>query len=561
MKKHILSYIICIIALTTGTVLTGCKEKYDTISPYSDVLIIYDFSPVEGKAGTQVLINGEHFSTNKEDISVDINGITLPVLNSNVEQILAQVPDNEAIGKGKINIKVNGETTSSEVDFTYLSVNIKNFSPTYGKAGSTVGLSIDNMPDVIDSYSVSINGVESEECTITSNGISFVIPEVEPGIYPIVVTLNGKTYSIEGFEYKEVVFERKVTTLAGNTEWGFVDGIGTNARFKFTGWIDCRGGICVDNDGNIFVTDMWNCAVRKISPDGKVETFAKTISPDGPDDQTVVDWGANWRLENDGNGTKNVWLWAYGIDIDADNNLYVVNHNSAHVVRYDPQGYGYYMGWISGISCAVDKTHKRLYIMNPNGDIYLKDDLNDYGASPVNATGVKIISNGACGGMVVDEKTGDLYVTNVQSNLIKRYKFDNWSNNEIIAGSGAKGHKDGNADEASFDQPWGLAFAPDGNLLVAGAGSAKPASDGSYTDSSIRYIDLVNRKVTTFAGGEKGSEDATYTLNNYSGVDSSTAPLPASFDAPSAICVDKNGIVYVLDRMNNCVKKIETIEK
>lgn len=68
--------------------------------------------------------------------------------------------------------------------------------------------------------------------------------------------------------------------------------------------------------------------------------------------------------------------------------------------------------------------------------------------------------------------------------------------------------------------------------------------------------------VTTFAGSAtSGNEDGMLTLPAYAGISSAEETLPASFGAPSAVCVGKDGTVYVLDRLNNCVKKITTVEK
>lgn len=61
---------------------------------------------------------------------------------------------------------------------------------------------------------------------------------------------------------------QEVTTLAGSGTKGTVDGLGTEAQFA------SPHGISVDPNGNVFVTDEYNHAIRKISPDGSVFTFA-----------------------------------------------------------------------------------------------------------------------------------------------------------------------------------------------------------------------------------------------------------------------------------------------
>jgi len=49
-----------------------------------------------------------------------------------------------------------------------------------------------------------------------------------------------------------------VTTLAGDTNFGYADGSGTNA------WFDYPEGAAVDGSGNIYVADSWNNLIRKI---------------------------------------------------------------------------------------------------------------------------------------------------------------------------------------------------------------------------------------------------------------------------------------------------------
>jgi len=67
-----------------------------------------------------------------------------------------------------------------------------------------------------------------------------------------------------------------VTTLAGSPEnWGGDDGVGSAARFN--GPV----GVALDDQGNLFVSDSWNHAIRKITPDGTVSTWAGMSGVDG----------------------------------------------------------------------------------------------------------------------------------------------------------------------------------------------------------------------------------------------------------------------------------------
>ena len=61
-----------------------------------------------------------------------------------------------------------------------------------------------------------------------------------------------------------------VSTVAGSTVSGYVDGVGTLAKF-------CKpSGISVDSTGNAWVADYGNNMIRRISTAGRVHTCMHT---------------------------------------------------------------------------------------------------------------------------------------------------------------------------------------------------------------------------------------------------------------------------------------------
>jgi sugar lactone lactonase YvrE len=106
-----------------------------------------------------------------------------------------------------------------------------------------------------------------------------------------------------------------VTTLAGSGKPGFQDGQGTKASFNVP------FGLAVDRNGNIYVADMGNHRIRKITPDGFVTTLA----------------GSGKAAAEDGYSTAASFNLPWGVAIDEFGAVYVSdqeNHKIRKICQY-----------------------------------------------------------------------------------------------------------------------------------------------------------------------------------------------------------------------------------
>ena len=120
---------------------------------------------------------------------------------------------------------------------------------------------------------------------------------------------NGNLYVCDSYNnmIRKITPDGTVTTIAGRSKKGSKDGKGSTASF----WHP--NSLTVDKNGNVYVADMGNNKIRKITPDGTVTTFTGADKP-----------GA-------GNGPiKNASFYQpYGIASDKEGNLYIADYQNS----------------------------------------------------------------------------------------------------------------------------------------------------------------------------------------------------------------------------------------
>ena len=147
--------------------------------------------------------------------------------------------------------------------------------------------------------------------------------------------------------------------------------------------------------------------------------------------------------------------------------------------------------------------------------------------------------NASLGGpfSVVFDKEGNLYISINGDSKVSKVEFTTGIIS-TIAGTGEAGYTgDGDlAKNAQLANPTGLALDTKGNLFIADSGNER-----------IRKVDLSTGIITTIAGtGETGyTGDGDLAKN-------------AQLANPLGLAIDKKGDLFVVDRGNNRVRKINT---
>ena len=298
-------------------------------------------------------------------------------------------------------------------------------------------------------------------------------------------------------------------------------------------------GIAIDTNDNLYVSDMRNNAIRKITPMGIVSTFAKLdgspagivvtqggtvfvcdygknliykISPAG----TATVFAGNGELtRKDGAGTAASFSKPSGLAIGLDSTLYVADTGNHAIRRISQTGVVETMA--GGDKRGCDDGGKGTASLNlpagitvdSGGNVYVSELGNNY---------IRRVSPGGAVSTVAGLEKGGIVKKSTQCG---------------VGGGSAGGGtwKDGRGREAAFDAPLGLALSAGGILYIA----------DTY-NQRIRKM-TPDTVVTTLAGNtESGSKDGV-------GPD-------ASFYRPSGLAVDSKGNIFVADQFNNSIRRI-----
>lgn len=398
-------------------------------------------------------------------------------------------------------------------------ITIDQILPEKGSEGTQILINGSNFSTDTTQLKVTLNGKPLKVIGVNGHQMMAVVPK-KAGSGNIVVTIGANSVtSTTAFTYE---FTRTVTTLAGSGTAGFANGNGTDAMFNFSGesWYRC-GGIAVDDDLNVYVTDVGNHCIRKIDKDGNVTTHAGNPSSSG--------------FEH-GKGTAAKFSIPYGLTIDGQGNLYAVDPGNWDVRKITPDGTASLLAStkVEPWSVACDKKTGNIYYMGCTSPASI------YQVTPDGATNTAVVNGLNYPSSIAFDNVSNMFVTVHGDNVIAKYQAGNWAK-LVVAGSGAAGYVDGSALSAQFSYPWGMSIDAANNLYIAGNGVG--GGGWSNADQSVRYVDGTTFEVSTFAGSGA--------LGYTNGIGKA-----ASFSAPVGVAVDKNGTVYVLDRNNNSVRKI-----
>lgn len=402
---------------------------------------------------------------------------------------------------------------------------ISSLSPASGPFSTIVTINGTGFSSTPSDNIVQFNHVAATVQQSTATQLTVLVPK-QAGTGPVTVQTGPNTTSGPIFTY---VYTATVSTFAGSGIKGFADGSGTAAQFG------APAAIAIDANGTLFVADLGNNLIRKVSSSGSVSTLAGNRIA-GHVDST--------------NGLAAEFLYPSGIGVDAQGNCYVGDQSNNMIRKLSPSGAvstlagngagGYQDGsgtaakFFSPSGLAVDSLGN-IFVADWGNSIIRKVTPLGMVSSFAGNLNVGLVDGSGTGARLdrpndaAFDKSGNLYVADSYNNAIR--KITPAGQVSTFAGTGQKGFADGAADSAQFSDPTGIALDGAGNIYVA-----------DYGNYRIRMITPSGR-VSTVAG-----------LSTAGTADGNAAT--AQFEAPIGLALDAKGNIYVADYRSNTIRLI-----
>jgi len=306
-----------------------------------------------------------------------------------------------------------------------------------------------------------------------------------------------------------------------------------------------------DASGNLYIADTGNDTIREVSFTGVSSTLAGSAGLSGSADGT----GAVARFNAPA-----------GIAVDSSGNLYVADTGNSTLRKLVSNGSG---GWVvstiagsAGQVGAVDGSNAlsarfdqpQGLSLDASGNLYIADTGNE-SVRELASNGVVSTLAGSAGlpgssegtgaaarfkapaDLVYDAVSGTLYVADTGNDSIRQLTPSGnvWTSSTIAGVAGVTGSADGQGTAIRFSGPTGIAVDSLGNLYVSDTGN-----------DTVRVLNISSSiwLSTTLAGvaGQRGNSDT----------------VPGNFSQPAGITEDATGTIYVLDRLNNSLRRVNT---
>ena len=339
-----------------------------------------------------------------------------------------------------------------------------------------------------------------------------------------------------------------VTTIAGGSESGHVDGPAPSARFGLI------AGFAMDTAGNLYIADAGNYAIRKLGIDGNVTTVRGGIGNStllvahavAVDDAGVlyVGGGGLQKILPSGAMSTIAYGGPAGIALTKDGRVYYADYVNSAVFEISAAGAVTQLAGVApGVQAQMDGTGAaarfqdiRAMAANTAGDLHIID-----------ASSIRKVTRG---GIVTTRLTGleSLGIAGIAADEADATYYSLWTYCGMIPNPGCSNHSTvEKLTAAGLRVPIVPAGSSDGTRIPSDkiTGLTRDGAGNLYLANLFGAVILkqdVSGDVTTIAGGPPGYADGV--------------GAAARFSRPTGLALDLSGNVYLADTDNHSIRKI-----
>ncbi|HWO00225.1 MAG TPA: SMP-30/gluconolactonase/LRE family protein [Blastocatellia bacterium] len=450
------------------------------------------------------------FGTFKPDATILVNNTALPTTQGKNGRLEATVPASLCAEPAQLFVRVQQDgiqsadallsVTPTEAPFIF------EIAPSLirqGEGRSTIDIVGANFDA---DTTAKIDGNDAKVRNNTRRGLTVVIPEDLTGsVGSHTVQVFDKDGNPTNTVSFDVVPDVTVSTIAGRQRDGFNQETCVSSNDAL---LRRPRRLTLAADGLVYFTDNQNHAVRTLNPvTGEVCTVAGTGLEGYNDSGNERDFPPTFSFPN-------------GVALDSSGTIYVTENGNGVVRLIKRIGATTTVETFAGsFNDIQDKNRqKKLNSTRVGRDGYRDDTLFESAFRQPDD--------------ILVAPSGLIYIADANNHAIRRINLDGTV--ETVAGNGVPGFADGEAHNARFNTPTGLALSPDERLLFV----------ADTVNHRVRRVDLVAGMVDTLSGsGFAGSDDGP--------------AHTATFRQPIGLALDSDGTLYVSDVDNSNIRRVD----